>query len=193
MVHQISDAEFASTNGGDLMVKITISGHPGSGTSTLVGLICERMDFTSLNGGDVFREQAKEHGMSLADFGKMCTDDESVDQLLDQLLRQRMEQGPDVIESRLAGWWAYKDNHNCVRLWLDVSLEERARRLAGREGIELELALDSMTTRESVDDQRFEQMYGFTPGQSEPYTHILDASAMTAGEVADAVQAILEE
>lgn len=175
------------------MVKITISGHPGSGTSTLVGLICERMGLDSLNGGDVFREQAKERNMSLADFGKLCKEDESVDRLLDQLLREKMAEGPEVIESRLSGWWAYKDNHDCVRLWLDVSLEERARRLAGREGIDVESAIASMTKREALDDERFIHMYGITPSQSEPYTHILEASAMTAAEVADAVQAILEE
>ena len=40
------------------MLKVTISGPPGSGTSTLVSMIAERRDWQSINGGDIFREEA---------------------------------------------------------------------------------------------------------------------------------------
>ena len=64
-------ATFATTNGRETMVRITISGHPGSGTSTLVNLLRENKNWTSLNGGELFR-QAKRRNMSLADFGQLC-------------------------------------------------------------------------------------------------------------------------
>jgi len=175
------------------LVRITISGHPGSGTSTLVALLCERFGLSSLNGGDVFREQASQRGMSLADFGELCKQDDSIDRELDQLLRERMFEGPEIIESRLSGWWAFKDGHDCVRLWLEVSLDERARRLSGRESLDFETALESMTKRELLDDKRFLQMYGFTPADREPYTHVVEASNMSANEVADTVAKFLEE
>ena len=92
------------------MVNVTVSGHPGSGTSTLVRGLMDRFGWTSLNGGDVFREEAKRRGMSLGDFGELCKNELDVDRSLDELLRQRM-QGPDaanIVESRLAGWWAYR-------------------------------------------------------------------------------------
>jgi cytidylate kinase len=54
------------------MLHLTVSGHPGSGTSTLVKALMNRFDWNSLNGGDVFREEAKRRGMSLADFGRLC-------------------------------------------------------------------------------------------------------------------------
>ncbi len=174
------------------MVKITISGHPGSGTSTLVELLSKRFSMQSLNGGDIFREQAIHRGISLADFGELCNEDESIDRQLDQLLRERMRDGPEIIESRLSGWWAYKDEHDCIRLWLDVSLEERARRLSGREGIDFEAALGSIVKRESLDEKRFIQMYGITPQDIEPYTHIVDASELSADEVAETVSKFLE-
>ena len=85
------------------MVRITVSGHPGSGTSTLVQSLVKRYDWTSLNGGDVFREEAQRREMTLADFGRLCNDEPEVDRSLDALLRERMQgsDAADVVESRL--------------------------------------------------------------------------------------------
>ena len=63
-------ATFATMNGRETMARITISGHPGSGTSTLVNLLRESKEWTSLNGGELFRQEAKRRNMSLADFGQ---------------------------------------------------------------------------------------------------------------------------
>ena len=46
-------------SGGESLPRITISGHPGSGTSTLVSGICREMGWNSLNGGEIFRDEAK--------------------------------------------------------------------------------------------------------------------------------------
>ena len=54
------------------MTRITVSGHPGSGTSTLVQGLIERFGWTALNGGDVFRNEAARRGMSLQEFGELC-------------------------------------------------------------------------------------------------------------------------
>ena len=54
------------------MLKVTISGHPGSGTSTLVSLLCEAKGWSSLNGGELFRQEAQRRNTRLADFGQLC-------------------------------------------------------------------------------------------------------------------------
>ena len=54
------------------MVRITVSGLPGSGTSTLVQGICQVKGWSALNGGDVFREEAANRGLSVADFSQLC-------------------------------------------------------------------------------------------------------------------------
>ena len=89
---------------------VTISGHPGSGTSTLVDGLCESLNWGKLNGGQVFRDMANQREMTLEEFGQFCIQDESVDKELDDLLSQTMqsENSPEIVESRLAGWWAYK-------------------------------------------------------------------------------------
>ena len=75
---------------GVTMVRITVSGHPGSGTSTLVAGLEQRFGWTSLNGGDVFRQEAKRRGMRLADFGEVCKEELDVDRSLDALLKEKM-------------------------------------------------------------------------------------------------------
>ncbi len=47
------------------MPRITVSGHPGSGTSTLVAGLVEHFGWTSLNGGEVFRNEAARREMNL--------------------------------------------------------------------------------------------------------------------------------
>ena len=93
------------------MVRITISGHPGSGTSTLVQLLSEQKGWSSLNGGELFRQEAKRRNMSLAEFGQLCQDNLDVDRELDTLLKNEMlredADAPSIVESRLSGWWAY--------------------------------------------------------------------------------------
>jgi predicted cytidylate kinase len=188
-------AKFAVMSGGERMVRITISGHPGSGTSTLVTAICEARGWSSLNGGDIFRQEAKKRNLSLGEFGKICADDQSVDRSLDDILKTRMSDptGPEVMESRLCGWWAHILELDCIRLWLDVNESVRASRVVSREGVSLELALTNNSKRSQIDLARFQEMYGLNPEDVTPYTHVIDASGLTREEVLEAALKILEE
>ena len=182
-------------NGGETLVKITISGHPGSGTSTLVKGICDSKGWTSLNGGDIFRSEAKNRGLSLSEFGDLCANDFSVDKSLDEILKSNMTDmnGPDVMESRLSGWWAHLLELDCVRIWIDVNETVRANRVVDREAISFESALLENSKRTAKDLARYEEMYGLNPEDSTPYTHVIDASGLTKEEVIAATLKILED
>jgi len=179
------------------MLKVTVSGHPGSGTSTLVSLLCETKGWSSLNGGELFRQEAKRRDMSLSDFGQLCKEDLEVDRQLDALLKEEMirtdEEAPSVIESRLSGWWAYKLGLSAPRIWLEVDDIERAKRVQAREGGDLNSIIEANQQRSKVDEQRFDELYGLLPQQTEPYTHIINASDLNPQEVLASVLDILEE
>jgi predicted cytidylate kinase len=175
------------------MPKITISGHPGSGTSALVQKLMEHYNWSSVNGGEIFREEAKSRNLSLAEFGKLCRDDEMIDKELDEKLKEFISADEiEIVESRLSGWWAYKLDFDCVRLWLDVSDQERANRVVNRENISFEQALKENTERTDIDSQRYMTMYGISPEQNEPYTHVLDATHIGLDEVFLLTKEILE-
>lgn len=177
------------------MVRLTVSGHPGSGTSTLVVGLTERLGWSSLNGGQVFRDEAARRGLDLPSFGRLCGEDEAVDRSLDALLQEQMMAtgGPDVVESRMAGWWGHRLNLDCIRVWLDVGEHARAARVVNREGGDLAQALEANRQRMVVDGDRFLRLYGLQPEDPEPYTHIIDATELSATEVLDAVLAVLPE
>ncbi len=154
----------------------------------------EHFNWTSLNGGDVFRTEAKRQGLSLAEFGQLCTEDLEVDRKLDALLQEQMSDkgSNEIVESRLAGWWAYKLDLDCVRLWLEVDSEERARRVVAREQCTLEEALEANEKRTAVDATRFIELYGLLPEQREPYTIVLDGTNLSREQILAAVIEILE-
>ena len=107
------------------MKKVTISGLAGSGTSTLVKGITEHYGWISVNGGQIFRDEASQRGLTLTEFNDLCSSDESVDLELDESLRQYiLNDETNIIESRLAGWWAYKLGCDSIRIWLDVNNKE---------------------------------------------------------------------
>ncbi len=177
------------------MVLITVSGQPGSGTSTLVAKLCKHFGWNSLNGGQIFRDAATERGMELLEFGKLCKEDLSVDRELDSILKLRMqeESGPEIIESRLSGRWAYELNIDCVRLWIEVSVNERAQRIVAREGGSLEQRLQQADERMAADQARFAELYGFQPADEEPYNASIDGTNLDAQQVFDQTIAILDK
>ena len=100
--------------------------------------------------------------------------------------------GPEVMESRLSGWWAHLLELDCIRVWLDVSEEVRAQRVVNREGISLEDALSGNRKRSEIDLARYQEMYGLNPEDTTPYTHVIDASNLDSAGVLDTVLQLLE-
>tara|TARA_B100001996_G_C18575611_1_gene560227 strand:+ start:321 stop:854 length:534 start_codon:yes stop_codon:yes gene_type:complete len=175
------------------VVKITISGHPGSGTSTLVSGLCNHFNWNSLNGGEIFRQEAANNNMSLEEFGELCATDDSVDKRLDDILRNEIckHDGPEIVESRLSGWWAYMGEVDCVRLWLSVDTKSRAERVVSREGISFDEALVSNRERVQRDLTRYSELYGINPEDVTAYTHVIDASNIGIDDLIDKIVGIL--
>ena len=175
------------------MPKVTVSGYPGSGTSTLVSGLVNHFNWQSINGGQIFRDEAVKRGLTLPEFGKLCISDESVDEELDEILRQNILGGDvEIIESRLAGWWAYKLGVDSVRIWVEVNEHERANRVIAREGGTIDTVLEANAKRLSIDNQRYQNMYGLTPDDPLAYTHIMEASNISAEDVLSQAIKILE-
>jgi len=181
---------FAAMNGGEHLVHITISGAPGSGTSTLVGKIREATGWESLNGGEVFRAEAARRGLSVVEFSELCKTDLDVDRSLDDLLRKAMtsENGPEILESRLSGWWAHQLKIDCLRVWIETSDEERARRVQAREGGEFSQRLLESRARQSADKERYRMLYDIDLDDMSPYNLVVDANNLSAEQVFTIVQ-----
>jgi len=175
------------------LLRVTISGAPGSGTSTLVSKIQQSTGWNSLNGGEVFRTEAKRRNLSVVEFSELCKQDLDVDRSLDKLLKDAMTKsgGPEIIESRLAGWWAHELEINCLRVWVDTSDEERARRVQNREGGSFEQRLTESAARQSADKERYRALYDINLDEMTPYNLVVNADNLTADEVFSIVKSAI--
>ncbi len=182
-------------NGNDPMTKITISGHPGSGTTTLVSIIEKKFNWDSINGGTIFRNAAKKNNMNLVDFAELCLIDDKMDKELDKELISIMQDqdGPKIIESRLAGHWAKIENIECKSIWLKVDEEIRAKRVQKREGGELAHVLFSIKQRVEKDEIRFKKFYNISLNDMSPYSLIIDCNQKSPEKIAEEVIKHLKE
>ena len=167
------------------MVLITISGLPGSGTSTLVNILSDSLNWGSINGGQIFRELAEKNNMTLSEFGELCEKDSTVDMQLDNELQKRMldQFGPEIVESRLAGHWANRLGISCEKIWIEVAPEERAKRVSKREGSDWEVKFRENKARENLDSTRFLKYYNIDLSDMSPYSLIIDSTELDPDQV----------
>ena len=168
---------------------ITVSGPPGSGTTTTSEHVAARLEVALVPGGAVFRAMARERGMSLAEFGLYATDHPDVDTELDARLAARARAGGVLIESRLAGWIAHNEGLTAVTVYLTCPPEVRAGRVADREGLSVSRALADNAERERVERTRYLALYGLDIHDLSIYDLVLDSSALTPDQLADRIAA----
>lgn len=168
---------------------ITISGLPGSGTSTVASRVARSLELERLDGGTAFRAMAAERDLTVSAFSELAESDPSIDLELDQRLAARAREGDIVLESRLAGWIATNEQLPALRVWIDCDDGERARRVATREGISPSEALRANARREASERQRYLAYYGIDFTDRSIYDLVLDSTtaepaALTAAIVA---------
>ena len=102
------------------------------------------------------------------------------------------EDSPEIVESRLAGWWAFKNNLQCPRIWIDVSERVRAERVVNREGGSLEDQVNLIRERMDYDGSRYMRFYGIDINSHQPYTCVIESDQLDAEEVLKQVLEHLE-
>jgi CMP/dCMP kinase len=171
---------------------ITVSGPPGSGTTTASRGVARALAVELLPGGEVFRAMAAERGMNLAAFGAYAAEHPEIDVELDTRLAARARKGDVVIESRLGGWIAHHDGLASVKTWIDCDPRVRAGRVAEREGISLTRALDENAARQAVERARYLAVYGIDLEDLSIYDLVLDSGELSPDEVAGRIVAAVQ-
>ncbi|WP_248898076.1 (d)CMP kinase [Haloplanus halobius] len=169
---------------------ITVSGPPGCGASTLTEGLAEALDCGYVIGGDIFRDLADEHDMSLQQLIAKAEEDDEIDRALDQRLRRIAEQWGAankafILESRLAGWLA--GNRADLRIWLDAPEEVRIERLSDQEEIAA-----VMRVREVSEAGRYESYYGIDLEDQSFYDLSINTARWDADTVLDMVLTAVE-
>ncbi len=105
-------------------MRITISGPPGSGKTTVCKLVADRLHLEVVVSGNIFRQMAKESSMSLADFGKLCELDPEADKRLDQrMVEIARDKDGIVLEGRLTAYMLTMHGIPALRVLMDADLD----------------------------------------------------------------------
>ena len=155
---------------------LTISGLPGSGTSTIAVAVAESLALERVDGGSVWRSLGAELGMTVAEFSAFSETHPEVDAELDARLAARAHEGDVVLESRLAAWIAANEGLPALRVWVDCAEGERAVRVARRDGLDPDAALAANRARESSERLRYQTLYGIDLADRSIYELILDST-----------------
>lgn len=172
---------------------VTLSGLPGSGTSTVARPVAAALGIEHLDGGTVFRTLAAESGLSLADFAIRAEADDSIDRALDRRLAERLARGDVLVESRLAGWLARQAGVGGLRVWIACDELERARRVGLRDGHPIEEAVATNRIREASERQRYLAYYDIDLTDLSVYDLVLDSTQLSPEELVAKIVAAAHE
>ena len=166
-----------------IMVTITISGTPGSGKSTIAQLLEEKLGIKCVYSGMIFRETAKKYNMSLEEFGKYCEENSEVDKELDNKQLEILRKGDVILEGRLAGWLAHRNNIPAFKVAIDTDLETRAKRIVNREKGSIEGRKKEILNREKSVVLRYKKYYNIDLKDNSIYDLIIESGDKTPEEI----------
>ena len=171
-------------------MRITISGLPGSGTTSLSRQLAEKHGFEVISAGEVFRGMAKERNLTLAEFGSFCEKDASVDHMIDKRQREIALSKENIIaEARLSGWMIQEAD---LKIWLKASMKCRVSRILDRDKfVDFNDALQATEEREASEALRYLQYYHIDIASLAPYHMILDTEMWTVEQLGTIVSAAI--
>jgi cytidylate kinase len=160
-----------------LVVVITISGPHGAGKSTYAKAIAEALSLKYVSSGQTFRTLAKERGLCLEEFSKLCERDEAIDYEIDQRTKEEAQKGNVVLEGQLASWMATEFSD--FNIYVTAPLETRVRRIAQRDKTDYQTAMKETIARRKSEVDRFKKMYSIDIEKKDIYDLILSTERLS--------------
>jgi cytidylate kinase len=170
---------------------VCVCGMAGSGKSTLAKRLAERYGLRYYSGGDTLKALAMEEGYENVERGwweskegmrflEKRGKDQEFDEAIDRKLLELAQLGNVILDSWTMPWLLEKG----FKIWLEASPENRAKRIAKRDGISAKDALKALRNKETQTKNIYGKLYGFSLGEDyKPFHLILDTDNLEAEEV----------
>ncbi len=180
---------------------ICICGMAGSGKSTQAKKLAEKYGLKYYSGGEALKALAIERGYKPIEKGwwesreglsflENREKNPKFDKAVDQKLLEIAEQGNVILDSWTMPWLL---KHG-FKVWLDASLRKRAERVAKRDGISVQEALEALKNKEEKTKAIYKKLYGFSLGEDfTPFHLILDTENLTVEEVFQVLNMVLDK
>jgi cytidylate kinase len=176
---------------------VSFNGDHGSGKSTIAKKIAVEFDYDRFYMGKIFRDMARDEGISYTEFLELLKKDSSYDKKVDDyVVELSKEKNNFVIESRTA-WYFIPDS---FKIYLKVSEEEGAKRMF-KDYLKNEhrkIEDNNIKTKEDIlaisrnrkksDDERYKKMYDIDVNDMGQYDLVLDTTNLDKNEVYQAIK-----
>ena len=181
-------------------VVICIAGLTASGKSTAARRLAEKFALRYFSGGAALKELAIKMGYKAQDRGWWETPDgmrfleqrlhdSRFDRQVDEELLRWAEKGNVVLDSWTMPWLCKEG----FKIWIEVSPEERARRLVRRDKTSLAEAEKAIREKDGKTKRLYEKLYGFKLGEDfSPFDLVLDTEHLSSGETFETLSLVIE-
>jgi len=162
------------------MVKIALSGTPGSGKSTAARLLAKKLNLRHYSTGEFMRKIARDRNVSIVELNELAESDLSIDQEIENYSKKIGQTEDDfVIDSRLA----YHFIPDSIKIFFDADLDERARRIAQDnrqdEPHEIKAVKKEIQKRRELEKERYRELYNLDPYDKSNYDLVIDTTDST--------------
>ena len=180
-------------------IVICIAGLTACGKSTAAKRLAEKYELKYVSGGTVLKELAVTMGYKAVERGwwetreglsflERRSKDSTFDKQIDSQLLAYAKQGKVLLDSWTMPWLSKTG----YKIWLEVSSEERAKRLANRDRISVEKARALILEKDGKTKRIYEHLYGFKLGEDySPFDLVLDCEFLTSDEVFDTLSLVI--
>ena len=174
-------------------MRFSITGHLGSGKTTICKLLNKEYNFETISAGSLMREMAAEKGVSILDFQKSESNLEHIDNYIDSAIIAKNKGISDdknvIFDSRMA-WHFLPDT---FKIFIVVSPYEAALRTyltrssKDETYTSVEQAMNQLIERRVVENRRYKAIYGVNCEDLSNYDVVIDTSYISPKEAMDII------
>ena len=169
---------------------ITIGGLHGTGKSSVADAIAQKFDLRRVSAGIIFRELAKERGLTLEEFSRIAEGDLEIDKLIDTTQKDAAKKGNCIIDGQLAAWMA--GEYSDLNILLTAPTEVRIKRIADRDGTDFEFAKRETIAREGSEKARYMEYYKVDISNLSIYDMVLNTGKYDLEGVTEIISRAIE-
>lgn len=170
---------------------ITISGALGSGKSTIMKILSNRLGYETYSTGSAQREIAKKYGLTTLELNHVADKNPEIDKEIDSIFKTLTQTGKKyIVDSRLAFFFIPES----FKIKLNIDIQEAAKRILSDTTRTSEVKCETtqqmvhvLQQRRASEVSRFLDTYGINIDDESHFDLIIDTTNKTPDEICDII------